>query len=192
MKILIVGDSFSAKWPDTERSWVDLLSKEHDVTNVSQAGVSEYKVYKQIPLDLSSFDCIIVSHTSPSRIHVKEHPLHKSGLHKNCDLIFNDIDRFAFFNRKLKTAKNWFRYFYDDEYQIDIYNLLREKINTIINIPYISLSHIELVNELSVEENHLDFSELWLTERGVVNHYTEKGNQIVFNTIQERLKTCKE
>ncbi len=191
MKILVAGDSFAAKWQDT--GWVDLLSKEHQVTNVAQAGVSEYKIYKQIKdLDLSLFDCVIVSHTSPSRIHVKEHPLHKVGTHKDCDLIFNDIDRFDFFNKKLKIAKGWFRYFYDDEYQIDIYKLLREKINNIITIPYISLSHIKIVNELSLEKNHIDFSELWLTERGNINHYTEKGNQIILNTIQQRLITCKE
>lgn len=190
MKILIAGDSFAAKWPTGNYGWVDLLSKIYDVTNVAQAGVSEYKIYKQIKnIDLSEFDFVIVSHTSPSRIHVKEHPLHKIGLHENCDLIFNDIDRFSWFNQKLKIAKGWFKHFYDDEYQIEIYKLLREKINNIINIPYISLSHIEIVNQLKLEKNHIDFSKLWHDERGVVNHYTEKGNQIVFKTIQKKL-TC--
>ena len=190
MKILIAGDSFAAKWPDTTVGWVDLLSKDHKVTNVAQAGVGEYKIYKQIEnIDQNLYDCIIVSHTSPSRIHTPHHPIHNSGFHKDCDLILTDIsDKFSFFDNKLKTAQGWFKYHYDDTYQLDIYRLLRKEINSIITIPYISLSHIEILKKLSIEKNHFDFSKLWENERGSINHYTEKGNKVIFELLSQFLR----
>ena len=184
MKILIAGDSFAAKWPN-KTGWVDLLAEQHQVTNVAQAGISEYKILKQIEgVDLSTFDLVIVSHTSPSRIHVKEHPLHKTGFHKDCDLIYTDLKgRKSFFNKKLNVAIDWFENFYDEDYQIDIYKLIREKINNNISIPYISLSHVPIVNELTIETNHIDFSDLWAHERGDSNHYTMTGNRVILQTV---------
>ena len=183
-KILIAGDSFSAKWPNGN-GWVDLLAEEYDITILAQAGVGEYKILKQLEsVKIEDYDCVIVSHTSPSRIHVKEHPLHKIGFHKDCDLLFNDIDRFSFPGSTLDIAKKWFVHYYDDEYQVDIYNLVRNKINDIIHIPYISMSHIDILKDMSIENLHLDFSGLWATNRGNCNHYNEVGNRFIFKKIQ--------
>lgn len=188
MNILIAGDSFAANWPN-RKGWVDYLAMEFNVTNVAQAGVGEYKIFKQLEnQDFSKFDAVIVSHTSPSRVHTRNHPLHKSGFHKDCDLIYNDIqDRCTLFNRNLAVSNGWFEYHYDDEYQIDIYNLIREKINNIITVPYISLSHIPIVNSLAIEKNHVDFSELWAVERGDSNHYTIDGNIAILKTIVNKI-----
>lgn len=188
-KILIAGDSFAALWPDTTFGWVNLLDTHYDVTNVAQAGISEYKILKQIEsVNINDFDLAIVSHTSPSRIHVKNHPLHKQGFHKDCDLIYNDLkDRFCVPGSAVHTAKKWFQYFYDDEYQIDIYKLLREKILSLITIPYISISHIEIVKKLSIEPIHLDFSNMWPQHRGNINHYTEFGNKFLFDKINQQI-----
>ena len=67
---------------------------DYNVTNVSQAGVSEYKILKQVEDHLYSndFDLVIVCHTSPYRVHTPEHPVHNSGLHKDCDLIYSDVE----------------------------------------------------------------------------------------------------
>ena len=48
-KILIAGDSFAADWTVKYKGegWVNTLCKDYDVTNVAQAGVSEYKIYNQ-------------------------------------------------------------------------------------------------------------------------------------------------
>lgn len=189
MKILIAGDSFAALWPNAKDGWVNLLANQHDVVNVAQAGVGEYKIYKQLTnVNIAQFDCVIVSHTSPSRIHTPAHPLHTTGFHKDCDLIITDLlGHFNPFNTKLQSAKSWFKNHYDEAYQIDIYQLLRSKIKDIITIPYISLSHIEIANLLAVEDNHLDFSSLWRTHRGNVNHYTKEGNLKVYNEITKCL-----
>jgi hypothetical protein len=191
MKILIAGDSFAAQWPNGEEGWPYLLAVEHDVTNVAQAGVSEYKIYKQIlAANVNSYDCVIVSHTSPNRVHTPKHPIHKEGLHKNCDLIYNDLSsRFSWFNRSLDVAKGWFEFHYDQEYQNDVYRLLRKEINETIKVPYINLNNLEVSKEFMIEDIGIDFSPLWAKERGVVNHYSTKGNLTIFNIIKRELDT---
>ena len=189
MKILIAGDSFAAEWPGATNGWVNLLANKYSVTNVAQAGCGEYRILKQLRNEnLYDYDLVIVSHTSPSRVYTPEHPLHKEGFHKNCDLIANDIDRFALFNDSLKAAQGWFKYHYNDEYQLDMYELVRDEINRIIKIPYISISHIEYIASIAKEKNHLNFSELWGQERGDVNHYTPLGNITIFDEIEKCLK----
>jgi hypothetical protein len=136
MNILIVGDSFSTVWPNTQGSWVEMLSKNNSVTNLSQAGISEYKILKQLEsTHIPAYDLVIVSHTSNSRVHTRQHPIHSAGLHKNCDLIITDlVPRFSWFNPSLKAAINWFKYHYDSEYQETIYGLIRAKISKIITV----------------------------------------------------------
>ena len=190
IKILIAGDSFSTKSSTTALSWMDLFEKNHQVTNLSQAGIGEYKIYKQVAsVNINDFDLVIVSHTSPSRIHTNNHPVHKTGFHKDCDLILNDlIEHWQPFNTSLKTAKNFFKYHYDEDYQLDIYKLLRSQINNMISIPYVSLSHIDIVNLLAVEQCNIDLTRLWKSERGTINHYTEFGNEIIFKRILHEIK----
>lgn len=187
-KILIAGDSFASLWPFAKIGWVNLLAGTFDVTNLAQAGVSEYKILKQIEsVDIKKFDVILVSHTSPSRVHTTQHPIHKDGFHKNCDLLANDIiDRNSWFNPSLRSAQGYFKYHYDDQYQIDIYNLIRKSINDKLKgTTYISLTHTDISKELSIEANNIDFSDLWKKERGPINHYTVEGNKIIFKKIRD-------
>lgn len=185
-RILISGDSFAVKWPNTCDSWLDYLEKDFSITRVARAGIGEYKILKQIEkADLDQYDCVIISHTSPSRIHVPRHPLHTQGFHDQCDLIYNDLsDRLAWPYSSLSTAKGWFDHFYDDEYQMDIYDLIREKINSIVNIPYISMSHIDILKDRSIEKIHMDFSDLWRGNRGDINHYNKFGNKFIADKLK--------
>ena len=190
MKLLIAGDSFATKSSTLSVSWMELLATKYNVTNIAQAGISEYKILKQLrSINLNDFDRVIVCHTSPSRIHTNNHPLHKSGLHKDCDLILNDlVGHFQPFNTSLQTAKNFFKYHYDEEYQLDIYNLIRQEIKDMIVIPYISMTHLDIASALTIEENNLDFSALWAKERGTINHYTEYGNKVIFERVLDEIK----
>ena len=185
IKILIAGDSFAAKWPNAVNGWVNLLAEKYNVTNVAQAGVSEYKIWKQIETaNVNEYDLVIVSHTSPNRVHTIKHPIHKTDLHKDCDLIYTDIEAYSdWFNPSLSAAKGWFEYHYDQEYQDDIYQLLRESILKNITKPYISLNNLDSSLPFIIEPNSLDFTGLWKSERGVVNHYTTAGNKTVFNAV---------
>ena len=188
IKILIAGDSFAAPWPFATLGWVNLLAHRYEVTNLAQAGVGEYKILKQIEsVDVNDYECIIVSHTSPSRIHTPNHPIHKKGFHEHCDLLYNDIaDRLSWFNPSLRTAQNWFEHHYDDQYQIDIYKLIRKQIDNLLSKKnYISITHTEISRDLSVESNNIDFSYLWKKERGTINHYTVDGNKIIFKQMRD-------
>lgn len=192
MNVLIAGDSFAAEWPG-HNSWVKLLARDYDVTNVAQAGVSEYKILQQIQTaNLDEYDLIIVSHTSLSRVHTPKHPLHKEGLHKDCDLIFNDINRISFFNASLKAAKDYFKYHYDDKYYQTVYSLLRKEINTILaEKKYLSMSHVEVAKLFIHEDNHLDFSEFWQSHKGTENHYNITGNQKIYDIVVDKInKLC--
>ena len=188
-KILIAGDSFSTIWPGTKGGWMELLANDFDVTNLSQAGIGEYKILQQLKsIDTSLFEFAIVSHTSPSRIHTKNHPIHKEGLHSNCDLIYTDLeDRFDWFNENLRISKKFFEYHYDEDYQLDIYNLIRKEIKNIVKSKYISISHIKIATTLSTEDNHIDFSDLWLNHRGTINHYDSEGNIKIYKTLKEQI-----
>lgn len=185
LKILLAGDSFAAPWPGPGFGWPRMLADKYTVTNVAQAGVSEYKILKQIErADVESFDCVIISHTSPNRLHTPNHPVHKTELHKDCDLIYADVEnKRSWFNPSLSAAKGWFEYHYDQEYQNDIYKLIRKRIQEKITVPYISLNNLEASLPFVIETNSIDFSALWQTERGAVNHYTLSGNKTVFCTV---------
>ena len=193
MRILIAGDSFAVSWPG-QRGWVDKLTKRYDVTNIAQGGVSEYKILKQLEtIDHSEFDIVIVSHTSPYRVHTLNHPIHKTKLHVNCDLIANDImDRYSLFNNSLKAAQGYIKYHFDEEYYIDIYKLLRLKILDLITAKYISMSHLKLSKHLTVEPDHMDFYKTWQKHRGDYCHYDDKGNSIVYNFVRKRIRIYNE
>ena len=184
--ILIAGDSFAAIWPGMYIGWPGMLKENYNVTNLAQAGVSEYKILKQLQsVNLSNFDSVIVSHTSPSRVHTLQHPLHKEGLHKDCDLIYTDIaDRSSLFNPSLRSAKGWFRYHYDDEYQIDIYMLIRKEIRSLLGSHnYISITHTDISTTYALEHNNISFADTWKYNKGTVNHYTLEGNKKIFKQL---------
>ena len=193
LKLLVAGDSFAAEWPGNN-GWVKLLAKEHDVTNVAQAGVGEYKILQQIrSATLDEYDAVIVSHTSLSRVHTPKHPLHKQGLHKDCDLLWTDIEkRSSWFNRSLKAAKGYFEHHYDDEYYQTVYSLLRKEINALLSDKvYLSMSHIDVAKLFIYESNHLDFSDFWKANLGTENHYSIKGNKKMYDIVVDNLsKLC--
>lgn len=196
-KILIIGDSFACEWPNGLTGWPAQLAQQHDVTNLAQAGVGEYKILRQLlnftkenPWWQHDYDCVIVCHTSPSRVHTPVHPIHKQGLHKDCDLIWNDIEsRNSWFNKSLDTAKNWFKYHYDDQYQKDIYRLIRRDINKKLEqITSLHIDNFGISNHFVEEQNLLDFSMIWPNYRGEINHYNDEGNQIVLAQIVDKLE----
>jgi len=189
-KILIAGDSFAAPYPRAKSGWPNLIADQFKTTNIAQAGVSEYKILKQIQsINLNQYDLIIISHTSPSRVHIKKHPIHTTDLHKNCDLIYTDIaEKNHWFNKQVLAAKLFFKHIYDDEYQTDLYNLLRKEINSLIHIPYISLGHVPIVSKFQIEENFLDFSSIWPLYKGDTNHYNNEGNLVVYESVIKEIE----
>lgn len=142
MKLLIIGDSFAADWSVKYPGvfgWPNLLSNNHEVTNLAQAGVSQYKILQQLrSVDIDVYELVIVVHTSPYRVTTRQHPVHHAdALHSKADLLLTDIEYHARWynrvtNRALRSAYEWFLYHFDAEYQETVYNLIVEKINHIL------------------------------------------------------------
>ena len=179
-KLLIAGDSFSADWSvkySDNLGWVNLFHN-FEVKNISQAGASEYKIYKQILYeDLSLYDKIIICHTSPFRIYAKQHPIHAHDiLHKNCDLIYNDLLSHKD-NVKSKIALDFFETYFDQEYAEFTHNLITEKIIEMSPFAH----HITFFE--SSNKKLISFYKLYVKHKGLINHLSKLGNEIVYKEI---------
>lgn len=200
MKILIAGDSFAADWTvkyPLGKGWVNLLAEHHDVTNVAQAGVGEYKIHQQIQQqdNIDSYDVVIISHTSPYRVHTRRHPVHHQDLlHAKADLSMGDIRYHAsrpksIFNRALWSANRFFQDHFDSDYQEEIYRLLVNSIHDRLkNIRCIQVNNfICPVAFDTTAKDFVDLSEVQLAHPGTHNHLSDTGNKLVFDIIQSVL-----
>ena len=196
MKILICGDSFAADWTVKYpgQGWPNLLAEDYAVTNLAQAGCSEYKIYQQLlSSNLNSFDCIIVSHTSPYRIYVSCHPVHKNDLlHKNSDLIYNDIKFHAQTNKDLDVIVKFYEQYFDLDYAKFVHDCIIEKI--IIHLAQFTGKIIHITNlpdtQLPADTAHsksINFNTIFQTHAGLLNHYNEIGNQTIYQAIKREL-----
>ena len=184
MKILICGDSFAADWNVNGTllypGWPQIVSNHHEVTNLAQAGCSEYKIWLQVSsVDLSKFDRVILFHTSPYRWYVKEHPyLSKNKLHRNSDLIYNDIINQPPFKDQL-VLQIFFEKYFDLDHASFMHNLLREKIE----------QHIRLASKkvysmcLQQESVDFDIQHIFKKYPGYVNHLNKDGNQVIADKV---------
>ena len=183
MNILICGDSFSAEQDREIVSWVDRLRADYDVTNVSQAGVSEYKILRQVQDHLCSDpNLVIVCHTSPFRVHTLNHPIHTQGLHQDCDLIYTDIE---YHNSKkhtpsLTAALGYFAHHFDPEYYETVYDLIRAEIERSIPMPVIHCDFFP-------GNSGLDLSDIPLSHPGQPNHMSESGHKITYEKISREI-----
>jgi hypothetical protein len=192
MKILLAGDSFAADWTvkyPNQKGWPNLLAKKFNIKNVAQAGCSEYKIYKQLEKEvLEKYDYIIICHTSPFRIPTINHPIHFNDiLHKNCDLLYSDIKENLDKNPELISICNFFEKYFDFESAIFDHTLICKEIELITS----SYNTIHIVNidwtELYQFKNVLDFNKLFQKNKGIMNHYNDIGNEIIYKIILEKL-----
>ena len=190
-KILICGDSFAADWTVKYpgQGWPNLLAKQFDTTNLAQAGCSQYKIYLQLKsANLEEYDAIIISHTSPNRLYVTEHPIHHSDiLHRNSDLIYADI-----INRdsapKLKPIVDYFERYFDLDNAEFVHNLLCKEIEEVVlcsaRHKVIHMTGFDW-DRLYQFDNMINFSDLMRSNRGIMNHFNDAGNQIVFKSVSD-------
>jgi hypothetical protein len=191
MKILISGDSFAADWQNAKNvsGWPNLLANDFDVLNIAQAGCSEYKIYKQLlSVDLSNFDGIVIAHTSPNRLYVRNHPVHSSSiLHKNSDLIYTDIKEHASVDPNLLPIVDYFEKYFDIEYAEFVHTLICKEIDlmfsnfagNVIHLTGFDWTNLYQFNELQV------FSDLAIHDRGLANHFDTEGNEKVYQTVKK-------
>lgn len=186
MKILIAGDSFAAdytvKYPE-HVGWPNWLAQHYDIVNLAQAGCSEFRIYKQLAsVNLSKFDLIIVSHTSPYRLYVAKHPLHHDDvLHNNCDIIYSDI------KGKCPALEEYFEKYFDLEHAEFIHSATGKEIKELlIGHKSLHLQHMKY-NMPCKFDNVVDLSFMWKAYPGLANHYSDEGNLKVFNLIHNKI-----
>jgi hypothetical protein len=190
MKLLLSGDSFAADWTKKykdQSGWPNQLSALYDVTNIAQAAVSEYKILKQIKsIDLIDYHGVIISHSTASRVHCNQHPIHHNDfLHGNADLIYNDIKE-HYDNHDARIAINYFERYYDPEYYQDITRLLcMDILNTLAEYP--DLNQIHLVNYHNTDIYHflpsININPIFSKHPGLMNHLDDIGNKKLFDMI---------
>lgn len=188
MVIGIFGDSFGVKKIDEPfASWVTLLEKHFKIINHCECGVGEYKILKQLlSSELSVFDHIIITHTSASRVYVNHNPIHKDSRdHKNCDIIYADIsvrnDEFS------NACKQYFKHIFDMDYAIDMHNLVCEKIANLTKDKNVThITHFDYDNLYSFP-GMINFYDLFLKNKGDVNHYNKFGNYEIYNRLKSHI-----
>lgn len=190
-KILICGDSFSADYSIKDSSlqgWVNFLAKDYSITNLSDAGSSEYRILKKLEsANLDDYQGIIICHTSPFRVYIKEHPVYKDDvLHKNCDLIYSDIEYHCSKtkNRTLSAAKNYFEQIFDDEYYKDVYFLIQDKILELVkNHKCLHLTPL-FDEQLYKFKHYINLHAEHNIEINSVNHYSAEDNKKIYYKIK--------
>jgi hypothetical protein len=184
-RLLICGDSFSTDWTKKYEGigWVNMLENNFDITNISQAGVSEYKIYQQLKsVDLSKFDKILVSHTSAYRIPIQEHPIHKNDvLHHSCDILFSDVENHLD-NPVMKTAYDFYSEIFYPDYFCFVNDLIYEKIKGITP----TATHITFFDSFYDNSVH-KFENVFLENKGTINHLNELGNKMIYEKVLELL-----
>ena len=191
-KLLICGDSFSADWTQkyAGQGWPNLLAQDFEITNLSQAGCSEYRIYLQIQSQidhLEQYDHVIVSHTSPYRIYVEHHPVHyKDVLHAHSDFIYNDCKEHALTHPELTPVIKYFEQYFSMEHAEFVHNLTCEKIDTMLDCPVLHMAHADWKTLYQFQDMML-FNEMFHTHPGLLNHYSDLGNQLVYSAVRDRL-----
>ena len=187
MKLAVVGDSFSS---DTAiGSWPEILSRSHEVTNYSLRSISQYRILdiltKNLP-ELLTADAIIIFHTNPDRVYVNDEvqfPTRKIVLHRYADLVAADSLESSD-NTWRDITKTYYKVFYNQEQQMVYYNLILEKIKTmLIEKKVIHLTGFPLVDLYQIKS----FAYLLDTNPGTINHYDLLGNQEIANYINSML-----
>jgi hypothetical protein len=188
-RLLICGDSFVADWSKKNKDkigWVNMLNDYFDVTNIAQAGVSEYKIYLQIKkIKLSNYDYVLISHTSAYRIPIVHHPIHKNDiLHNECDLIYSDVKEHSD-NHLMNVAKEFYEHLFNVDYFVFIHKLIRNEIKKLvpnaINITFFD----------SFNNDCLKLEKIFLKNKGDINHLNSKGNKEVLKKLLLKINKIK-
>ena len=197
-KILICGDSFSADWTVkySGSGWPNLLAEEYEVVNLSQAGCSEYKIYLQLArCDIKDFEVILISHTSPYRIHTPYHPAHcHDVLHKDCDFIYKDVKSCEKLYPELQVISSYFEKYFDLDYAKFVFDLIVQKIHNLVR-SHPKYYHLTFdVDDLPIENTT---SIVNLRSESVnhamitlgMNHMSQQGNNNVYQKLKRIIET---
>jgi hypothetical protein len=189
MKILIAGDSFASAELAGEYGWVQQLADVHPVTNISSPGIGEYKIYQRLnSVELDWYDAIIVSHTSPNRVHCEENFLYPNGhIYRASDLIFADVESKRKTNKFAESMFEYFGFVFDPDYYKFVHSSSCQAIDQLTqNKKVIHITHFDWT-DLYTFSSMINFYQTWVSNQGTCNHYNKQGNEIIFQTVMKEL-----
>ena len=197
MKILILGDSWAADWSikySEYKGWPNLLADKFEVTNIAQAGVCQYSIVKQLnSIDSSKFDRVICSITSPYRLYTPEHPVHKTGLHANSDLIFTDLEyhrKEQPTNYRIQSALDFYEHHFDITQAEFVNQLIVDYILSQLDIDKtVVTSNIRHNQKFVKSYKYCNGYDIWKKYQGTVNHLTKEGNEYFAHIMEKNLET---
>ena len=182
-KIWIIGDSFSSNM--SPESWINHLSDNYVIINLSKNGISQYRMYRtflDVREDFRSGDTIIFCHTNPYRIYIPDHvpyPTRNKDSHSYCDLVLGDVHRHGWVWRFISYI--FIKYFYDEEYYEMMYNLMITEMDNVKKCKIIHMSGFEVKSPITSIKDIFD------RHRGDINHLTAEGNRLVAERISKLL-----
>ena len=190
-----MGDSWAADWSSkyTEyQGWPNILAEQLTVTNIAQAGVSQYSILKQLqnttPAD---YDAVIISITSPYRLYTPKHPVHTEGLHENSDLIYTDLEYHLTEqpdNKRIQSAIGFYKHHFDTEHAEYMHQLLVEDTLKMCDPETTIVTSNIAHNEQYVKQHqYVDGYPVWQTYPGRINHLSAEGNDIFASNIRRLL-----
>lgn len=199
MHILICGDSWAADWSVkyNDLGWPNILQQHHDVTNIAQAGVSQYRICQQLQdIDITKFDVAVCSITSPNRIYSNNNTAHiDDALHSNCDLMFADLEHAWEQGNKTpqtKSALDFFMYHWDKDHADFVHQLLVDWCFNKLNvIPTIGTSNIINNNSFATQWNYVCGVDICANNKGIINHMNEQGNKLFADMMLDKISTCR-
>jgi hypothetical protein len=188
--LLIVGDSFSSEQISDQFGWPVLLKEDFKVTNLSGPGIGEFKILQKLQsVDLNKFDLIIISHTSPNRIHCQYNPLYPDGhVYRNSDVIFADAESKIITTSAANHLVYYYKYIFDETYYQFIHRCCCREIDQLTqNQKVLHITHFDW-DKLYVFPGMINYYNFWLRNRGEYSHYTKEANIILYQQIKEKLR----
>ena len=188
--LLIVGDSFSSESLSGLSGWPVLLQQDFNVTNLSKPGIGEYKILQQVKsVDLEKYDLLLLSHTSPNRVHTLTNPLYPPNhLYSNSDIIFTDAESKINQHPIARDIVGYYKYIFDLDYYKFIHNSCCQEIDQLTkNTKVLHITHFDWT-DLYQFNSMINFYNFWLDNRGDVAHYTKQANQTIYNQLQIKLQ----
>jgi len=185
MKIAIVGDSFAAD--DVDHSWVSLLGEQHQITNYSQRGISQYRLLTIVEKNLSSIlehDCVIVWHTNPDRVYINddvEFPTRDLASHPHADLVASDSLN-SNNSQWRNIAKTYYKIFHNTAQQQLYHGFIVQHLRDMTqSIRSVHCSGFDLPGEIT------SFADIAQTHPGTINHFDSTGNHKVFEYLTRNM-----
>lgn len=196
MQILILGDSWAADWSsqyDQYAGWPNILAENHHVTNIAQAGVSQYSISQQInQVTPADYDCVIISITSPYRLYTPQHPVHTQGLHANSDLIYTDLEYHLSEqpdNDRIQSAIGFYRHHFDTVHAEYVHQLLVADTlkNCDDNYTLVTSNIYDNKQYVPAGFRYCEGHEIYQSYPGRINHMNSEGNQLFANQLERLL-----